>query len=308
MEGATKKTGLAQLAAQLRQEIPSLNVTAQRGRLSIGSKSGAATIKKAGIGVFSAQERSEKRASETSYVDLNVGEVYVAEPGLILLIRLRSPAQAITPLICVVLAAILEEDEFDWLARSLALPPGEWRDQLAARCGVRLSASNVTKVRKALTSDDLVRQGVPSPLAALETILSNFRLDSIGKSIRLAAPMGADAAWLKKRTQGESRIIEGVAGMLAAETGAVIEPADFLTDRSTMQELESSLGGSVEPGFRGPSVIVRGVSRVPLGLVDPAYGQRILTLLAVSDALGSEDPIKRELATRLANDWKKQWK
>lgn len=298
---------LDSLARRMKSEVPTIDVVVEGSELRLGRGRRAATLAAEDIARFTASERTERRREGRNYADLKTGEVFVDEPGLLLLLRVGRAEGRLTPQQCAVLAAVLEADEFEWLTEALALEPGVLREELARRVGLQLAPPSISKLRKALASPRLLRRGRPSAARAFEAILSEFRLDAVGRAIRLPAPERRGVEWVRDRVKG-ARVVEGVASVIAEGTGSVIEPVDVLVDRPVALQLEEALGGAVGADFRGPSILVRGISRLSLDELAPSGSPRLLTALAIADALTSDAPVLRESATRLANEWRKRWK
>ncbi len=298
---------LDSLVRRVNEEFPTIDVKVEGLGLRLGRGRRGATLDGQDIARFTANERAERRREGRNYADLKAGEVFVDEPGLMLLVRVGRDEGRLTPQQCAVLAAVLEADEFDWLADALTLEPGVLREELARRTGLQLAPASTSKLRKVLASPRLVRGGRPSAKRAFEAVLSEFRLDAVGRGLRLPAPPRGGAAWIREQAGG-ARVVDGIASVLAEQIGAVIEPVDVLVNRPVALRLEGMLGGSVGANFRGPSILVRGISRLSLDELAPAGSTRLLTILAIADAAASDEPVQRESAIRLADEWRKRWK
>ncbi|WP_145205796.1 hypothetical protein [Planctomycetes bacterium Poly30] len=298
---------LDSLATRIEEELPTLGIRVEGEALLLSRGSTVTRLGDGAIGRFTLADRAERRRRGSNYADLKLGEVFVDEPGMFVSLRVGSLKTRLTPQQCAVLAAIMEADQFGWLSESTSLEPGVLRDELGRRLGIRLTPSSVSKLRAILMNPRLLRRGRPSAPRAFEAILSDFRLDAIGRLIRLPAPAQADAEWLRRRIPG-ARVLGGVSSVLVERTGAVIEPRDFLVTRPVLLQLEDTLGGAVGAEFRGPAVLVRGVSRLALDELSSDHSDQLLPILAVADAATSDDPVQRECANRLAADWRARWK
>lgn len=185
---------LGSLAQRVKAEVPTIDVDVEGSGIRLGRGRRAARLGAEDIARFTTRERTERRREGRNYVDLKTGEVFVDEPGLMLLLRVGGVESRLTPQQCAVLAAVLEVDEFDWLTEALALEPGVLREELARRVGLQLAPASISKLRKAMTGPRLLRRGRPSAARAFEAILSEFRLDAVGRAIRLPGRRGADSS------------------------------------------------------------------------------------------------------------------
>jgi hypothetical protein len=298
---------LDSLARRVKAEVPTIDAEVEGSGLRLGRGRRSALLGTEDIGRFTVGERTERRREGRNYADLKTGEVFVDEPGLMLLLRVGRAEGRLTPQQCAVLAAVLEADEFGWLSEAVALEPGVLREELAKRVGLQLAAPSISKLRKALTGSRLLRRGRPSAARAFDAVLAEFRLDAVGRAVRLPGPQQRALEWIRERA-GNARVVEGVAGVIAEGTGSVVEPVDVLVDRPVALRLEEALGGSVGADFRGPSIVVRGVSRLSLDELAPSNSPRLLSILAIADALASDVPVLRESAARLAKEWRARWK
>jgi hypothetical protein len=301
---------LAQFASRLSQRCPTLDVAGSAKELTV--RRGGKTVRlRAGeeVSTFDARERSRRRREGLSYLDLGTGSLYVDEPGLFLYVRLpRSAASRLSAYQCALLSAILDGGRREWFELGIAGSQVDLIRLVKLELGIEVSPMAMSRFLEALRTKGIVRGDGRARLVrqrAFRSLREDVRLSAVGR----AETYAGDYRVVEERLDEQlgSRFARGVADVLLRETGAWIEPRDYLVDGSALPGIRSSLGSPVPGGYKGEVVIVRPALRVPLGLL--TLGRRSLQpLLGLAEAARSDSPVARQAGLEA---WKKReqaWK
>lgn len=301
---------LNQFATRLSRQCPALDVsgsetelTIRRGRKIVRLRAGA------DVGTFDARERSRRRGEGTSYLDLGTGSIYVDEPGLFLYLRLpRSATGRLSPYQCALLSAILETKGRAWFEAGLVGPQVDLIRLAKLELGVDVAPMAISRFLESLRATQIVTKGERPKLVkqeAFRSLRDDFRLSGVGRAETYAGQYRAVEEALDERLG--DRFARGVAGVLLEETGAWVEPRDYVVDPSALPAVQETLGAPVPRGYRGAVVVIRPAQRVPLGLL--TLGRASLQpLLGLAEAARSDSPVARQAGLEAWKERVRAWK
>lgn len=285
---------LTRIASHLRAEVPSLGVELATSGLVLRRASAEIRLFRGeDIGHFTPAERQRRRSEGRSYLDLDTGSLYVDGPGqLLLYLRLGNPsAPRLSPYQCALLSMLLERDGGAWLEGQVDRPQVQLIRQLRLEFGIEVSPMNMSRFlvairkKKVIADSDIPTFDRP---AAFSLLRDDFRLSAVGRGRNYAAEPSMVESELEA-TLGPL-FARGVAQVLLDETGAWVEPRDYLVDSSAITRVRRVLGPMVPPDYGGATVLIRAVHRVPLHML--TLGRPALQpLLALVEAMQSESPI-----------------
>jgi hypothetical protein len=246
---------------------------------------------------FTTAARRARQRVGRPYFDLATGTLFVDAPRLLLYLRLEELATPrLSPYQCALLAPLLEHEGGKWLEREGRRSQVEFARLLRLDLGVDVSPMNVSRFMSALSARGIAPETDTFTLdrsAALGALRDDFRLTAVGQVHRFAgAPSDVESAL---EPLGKERLARGVADVLARETGAIIEPRDYVVDRDELPRIRAALGAPVKRDYGGAHVLIRAAQRVPFALLTLGRGS-LQPLLAVVGALRSESPVARGAA------------
>lgn len=310
--------GLSSWVESARTKLPKIDLKTRGGGLLIRSGRREVRIHARDVGPMRAEEVRERLEAGGSFLDLRSGLLHVEDANLVVHIKLRPDPQGLTPYQCALLAKALlervEQDTWGGTAPHSALPLHGQQQQLAKEwsraLGIEVSTLGMHRLLKALERNGLLASS-PRDTRELDLGLSlaliaeHFRLSSIGRYQEfLATPEDRD----KVDRELGADIVRGLAPTIATLSGGWIEPSDVLINPEAMSELRMLLGPPMRMNSPGPKLFVRPARRVPLQLLSvelPDKGDQdyLNPILAVCEAVGSEEPVLRELATKIQSRW-----
>ncbi len=317
MEQAEERKALDDWVEVARQRLPALGVRVARGGLVLEWKGERARIPRARIGRFDRGEISQIEREGGSFLDLKSGLLHVEDDGLLLHLQIQVAATKLTPFLCAVLALILQQrimpdGELGGtggrglpLFGKQTLLAKEWSRALCTEISPMAIHRLFKSLRMAaLLNEDLRDTDELDLLGCIQLLRKDFRLSSVGQGEFYCALPGE--LGLLERELG-SGFAWGVSQTLSLFGGGWVEPRDVLVDPTYLSEVRKLLGPRMT-GSAAPAVLVRPTRRVGLSLLcmelprlsDEAF---LNPLLAACEAMNSEDPVQREIGTRLWSRW-----
>jgi hypothetical protein len=300
---------LPRLASRLRAELPGLTVEPTPTGLNLRRGGAKVTLRQGDdINTFSASDRRARQRARRPYLDLSTGSLYVETPGLLLFLRLGELAPArLSPYQCALLALLLEHEDGTWFEREGRRPQVELARLLRLDFGVDVSPMNLSRFLVALTERNIMSEEGTLKLdrrAALGALRDDFRPSALGKAYRFAGdPADVEASLEPLGVQSFAR---GIAEVLARETGALVEPKDYIVERGELPGIRAQLGPPVPSDYRGAQVLIRAAQRVPLALLNLGRGT-LQPLLAIVAGLQSDSPVARSAAEEALERRLKAW-
>ena len=91
------------------------------------------------------------------------------------------------------------------------------------------------------------------------------------------------------------------------DSGAIVEPPDYLVAREDEGAIEALLGEPATNTESGPMVELRVATRVPLNVLAPRRG-RLSSLLGLAEGARRNSPVAREAALEGIEAWRKRWR
>ena len=206
------------------------------------------------------------------------------------------------------MAAILDRGERGWFAGGSSGSQVELIQRVKLELGIEVAPMAMSRFLSALQGRGILRlegdRGWRRDLA-YDSVKEDFRLSAIGRASTYAGDHQQVEDALVESLGG--RFARGVADVLSQETGAWIEPRDYLVDRSAIGLVQERLGGPVPRGYEGSVVVIRPALRVPLVLLTLG-GPAIQTALGIAEALKMESPVAgqaaREAWERRSHGWR----
>lgn len=294
--GRAAMGNLAEFAAKLSQECPTLDIRRSRGALIIRRGRTTARLRaKKEIAMFGARERSRRREEGINYLDLGTGSLFVDEPGLFLQVTLpRSMSVRLSPYQCALLSAVIGKGASEWFERGIAGPQVDLIRIIKLELGIAVPPMAMSRFLNALRRRGILRKDGKRSFQskqAFDSLREDFRLSAVGRADTYAGDYRSVQERLAERLG--KRFALGVAAVLGDKTGAWIEPRDYLVDRSALPLIQDALGSPVPRGYEGTAVVIRPALRVPLGLLTLGQ-QSIQALLAFSEATRMDSPVARQ--------------
>ena len=300
---------LTNFAGRLGQECPTLDVQVSRNELAIDSGGARVRLRGDQISKLDARERRRRRREGTSYLDLGTGSLYVDEPGLFLYLRLPPSARSrLTPYQCALLAAILDDGGSEWFVSGIAGPQVDLIRRVKLELGVEVPPMAMSRFLDALRRKGVLRSHRKASwkrAKAFDSLRDDFRLSAVGRADTYAG----DYLEVEKEfaEQLGGRLARGVADALTRQTGAWIEPRDYLVERGALSTIQELLGGPVPRGYEGTVVTVRPALRVPLRLLTLGTDS-LHPILGIAEALRMDSPVAREAGREAWERWEREWK
>ena len=296
---------LEPFARRLRQACPTLDVALSRGQLVLARGPLEVRLRRGKqISTFDASERTRRREGGITYLDLRTGSLFVDEPGLFLYLRLPPFAGArLSPYQCALLAVLLEGDAGAWFASGISGPQVDLIRLTKLELGIEVPRMAMSRFLRALRWKGIVSEDSREAWRsdrALEALREDFRLSAIGRPADYAGDYREVENRLADRL-GE-RFARGVADVLSKETGAWIEPRDYLVDPSALSEVRGVLGSPIARRYEGAVVTIRPAVRVSLELL--TLGRESLRpLLGLTEAMRADSPVARQAGRKA---WEKK--
>ncbi len=299
--------GLDQFTGELEKRIPTLVAKATQRGLELRWRDRTVRLKPEDLGRFGPRQRRERMAEGRPFLDLSSGTLFVGEDDWLLYLTVKPQTSSrLTPYQCALLGKLLvsglwkefvpatigqQVDLIAWLRleTGLDLPPmamSRFLEQLSAR--------------EILVGDDEPKMNLQ---LAVETVRSDFQYSKVGKEESYAGSR-KDVQQRVLPVVG-SRIVEGVAGLLARESSAIIEPVDYLVARDAIGDVRKTLGGPVSKNYKGERVLVRTANRVPLELLTAGF-ETLQPLLGSVVAMKSSSAVGREAGREVYERWKRR--
>lgn len=299
---------LTQFASRLARQCPTLAVAGSEKELTV--RRGPTTVRlRAGdeVSRFDARERLRRRSEGLPYLDLATGSLYIDEPNLFLYVKLpRSAAPRLSPYQCALLSAVLDSGGRGWFEPGIKGPQVNLIRLMKLELGVEVSPMAMSRFLEALRSKGIVRDSARLvKQKAFSSLRDGFRLSAVGRAETYAGDYRVVEGILEERVG--KRFARGVADVLLSETGAWIEPRDYLVDSSALPNIREALGSPVPRGYKGEVVLVRPAMRVPLGLL--TLGRPSLQpLLGLAEAARSDSPVARQAGLDAWQKRVQEWK
>ena len=299
---------LATLAEELEQRIPGLKAVASAGGLKLEWGGRSRRFKpQSEVGRFEPKDRKSRIAEGRAFVDVGSGTVFVGEADWLLYLTVkRKEPSGLTPYQCALLAELLVTGAWKTFVPAMAGQQVDLIVLLRLETGLDVAPMAMSRFLEQLDKRQIVvRKEEPKMdlKLAMETILSDFRISMVGKEERYAGT--SDSVEGMVASALGSRFAGGIAGLMRRETSALVEPKDYLVDRSALGELRSLLGQPVDKKYRGDFVKIRTATRVPLGLLTGGSAS-IQPLLGAAVALNSSSPVQREAGAEIYEKWKRR--
>lgn len=257
---------------------------------------------------------SELQSEESPYLDLRTGTLMIADEDLLIRVQIRPERQGLTPY----LAAVLAKCVLPRLSGESAVNPErlrlmgkqtllreEWSRELGTSLSTIAISRLMSSVREAGLLDEAPSSMADIPLRpTLELIRKSFRLSSLGQAEGYLFD-AADASTLVDRFKGDCAW--STPFVLGKLTGGYLTPPEVLVSPPRLRELQDFLGPRTKSGTRD-TLLIRPTRRVPLSLLSEAPANdegapALNPILAACDGLSSDEPVRRELATRLWGEW-----
>jgi hypothetical protein len=296
------------------KQVPELAARQENGGLVLEWCGRRILLPEDRIGQYSREELGQM---ESPFLDLRTGLLSVTEPGVLIRLRIPIAHSTLTAKLSALLAfALLPrlpecETEATLLPRRLLLvgKQGLLAREWSREFGVDISTMTVNRLlavmRDAGLLDDEPRDFGELPLErSLELLRNEFRTSGIGRRVFFrCGPEDLDAL-AERLGAGFAR---GTSFVLSQLTGGWLEPQDILVEAEALLTLREVLWPPVS-STEAPTLVVQAASRVALSLLAPVTRnstepRSINPILAACDGMASDDPVRRQLARQLWENW-----